>query len=100
MVIRLLTPPQTIRYNRSAEAGIGSSSKTRTFYQAMGHGAYNWTSDDAEAARQQSDLTPQSYGGGLFCTPEDRWRQRLAIPTTQREAGLRGPSMAGTGCKK
>jgi hypothetical protein len=30
-VIQLLSPPQTPRYNDSAEAGIGSF-KTRTFY--------------------------------------------------------------------
>jgi len=52
----------------------------------MEHGAYKWPSDDAEATRRQCSLTPRSYGPGQFCTPEDRWRERLPITPFQREA--------------
>ena len=83
-VTALLSPPCTPRYNGSAEAGIGSL-KTRIFYQAIRHGAYDWTSDDVEAARQQANCAVRPYGGGLLATPQQQWAARPRITPAQRE---------------
>jgi hypothetical protein len=84
-VIALLSPPRTPRYNGAAEAGIGSF-KTRTFYQAVRHGTREWTSDDAEAARQQCNQSVRRFDGGAICTPQERWTGRALITDPQREA--------------
>ena len=83
-VIPLLSPPCTPRYNGAAEAGIGSF-KTRLFYRAMAHGTEGWTSDDAEAARQQGNHAVQSFGQGRVTTPCHRWQERTPISPSQRQ---------------
>jgi hypothetical protein len=72
----------TDRYNGPAEAGIGRF-KTRFFYQAIAHGARTWTSDDAEAARQQANQTPCSWGDGTPAAPQQRWARRATITVRQ-----------------
>lgn len=73
----------------AAEAGIGPF-KTRTFHQAIGHGACGWISDDTEAARQQFNLVRCSFGEGLVLTAQERWRRRVPITQPQREAHRQG----------
>jgi transposase InsO family protein len=81
----LFSPPRLPRYNGSCEAGIGSM-RTRTHHRAAAQGrAGAWTCDDAEAARQEANLTARPTGPN-GPTPEEAWRGRRAITAAERAA--------------
>jgi transposase InsO family protein len=83
-VVPLRSPPAWPAYNGACEAGIGSM-KVRTHHQASAQGRSGaWTSDDAEAARQEENETARSWGVN-GPTPEGVWKNRLAIEKAERE---------------
>jgi transposase InsO family protein len=79
----LFSPPGWPRYNGAIEAGIGSL-KTRTEEHASRRGRPGqWTFDDVEAARLESNSTarPQGRSGP---TPDEAWAARTPITLEER----------------
>lgn len=77
------SPPRTLRYNGSCEAGIGTL-KNRTRHQAAsaGHPGF-WTSDDTEAARLHANEFHYPNGHDQPA-PQDICQSRAEIDYTER----------------
>ena len=77
-IILLLSPPRTLRYNGSCEAGI-TSMKRRTEYQAtlMGRSSL-WTTEDCEIARWLANRAVRPWGSA-GPTPEEVWEDQKPI---------------------
>ena len=71
-VVQLRSPPYTPEYNGACEAGIGQF-KTHAHYLAAAQGG--WTSDVAEAARQQGNRIVRASGQSA----EDAWDARRPL---------------------
>lgn len=83
-VAHLFSPPHWPRYNGAVEAGIGSL-KARTDACAARHGRPGrWTWDDVAAAMLEANLFARPRGE-RGPSPDELWRLRSPIATTERD---------------
>ena len=83
-ILALVSPPRTPKYNGAAEAGIGAL-KTRAHHEsARWDRVGEWTCDDVELARMQSNV--EGRPGGLeLATPDLAWQNRQAVEGEERD---------------